>query len=164
MLYVHTSDLITDVVGNPVGLKPNTPVKPLILRAAAGDCIKVTLRNGLPNVMPDLPTYSALLGVVKRDREGIEGSTTFQTNLFETPSRVGLHPQMVAYDVSLADGTVAGENKTFAQVVPTNSPPGQYAWYAGDIDYTRDGPGQWTLTPTPIEFGVSNLQPADKLK
>ncbi len=164
ILYVHTSDVVKDALGNPIGLKPNTPVEPLVLRAAAGDCIRVTLRNELPVQMPELPTYTSLLGANKRDRLGIEGSTTFQTNLLAPSNRVGLHAQMLAYDVSRADGTVVGENHTLAQVIGPNSAPATFEWYAGDLGFTRNGAGQWTLTATPVEFGVSNLAPADKIK
>ncbi|HEX8439677.1 hypothetical protein, partial [Archangium sp.] len=43
ILYVRTADL--DAAGR---LRPGVPVEPLVLRAAAGECIEVTLRNKLP--------------------------------------------------------------------------------------------------------------------
>ncbi|MGD8931223.1 MAG: hypothetical protein PVI52_01545, partial [Chromatiales bacterium] len=63
ILYLRTEDLVFDLtcadpvfgtdtcrtaLGNPVGLQPGVPVEPLVLRANAGDCIEVTLRNALP--------------------------------------------------------------------------------------------------------------------
>ena len=45
ILYVRKSDL-DPVTGK---LKPGIPVEPLVLRAAAGDCINITLENRLPS-------------------------------------------------------------------------------------------------------------------
>src|SRR5262245_46068255 len=87
-----------------------TPIEPIVLRANAGDCIIVTLRNRVGGNTPDLVTFSTLQGVVKRDRFGLEGSTTFQTNLIQPSSFIGLHPQLVQYDPSRADGTLVGLN------------------------------------------------------
>jgi hypothetical protein len=91
ILYVRTADL--DAAGK---LRPLVPVEPLVLRAAAGECVNVTLRNRLPalatvpltdvnglpiinpvtllpvtglnSTAPELATYSTIQGVVKRDR------------------------------------------------------------------------------------------------
>jgi len=57
ILYVRTSDL--DATGK---LLPTAPVEPVVIRAAAGDCINVTLRNKLPALVPDLATFSTLQG------------------------------------------------------------------------------------------------------
>src|SRR6185503_15943752 len=59
ILYVRSADL------TPQGkLKPGVPVEPLVLRAAAGDCIQVTLRNKPPALNPDLATLTNLMGLV----------------------------------------------------------------------------------------------------
>jgi hypothetical protein len=53
ILYVFTEDLVFDPAGvrteygDPIALKAETPVEPLVIRANAGDCIEVTLRNAL---------------------------------------------------------------------------------------------------------------------
>ncbi|MBS1211963.1 MAG: hypothetical protein H6R26_579, partial [Proteobacteria bacterium] len=156
ILYVRTADL--DASGR---LNTGAPVEPLVLRAAAGDCIQVTLRNRLPAVTPDLPSYTTLIGVVKRDRDGAQGSTTFNKNLIRASSHVGLHPQLVAYDVAGDDGTVVGNNPPSAMVAPGGNKT--YRWYAGDLKATPAG-NKFTLTATPIEFGGVNLTPADKIK
>ena len=167
IMYVRTSDL--DANGK---LLPTAPVEPVVLRARAGECINVTLRNKLPALVPDLATYSTLQGIVKRNRfqglNGVEGSTRFDNNLIRASSHVGLHPQLVEYDVTRNDGTNVGANP-----VQTVAPGGvrTYQWYAGDlgladvsgnplnalIDLVR-------VVPTPVEFGGVNLTPADKIK
>ena len=151
----------------PVVIRNGTPIEPIVLRANAGDCITVTLRNRLTGNNPELATYSTLQGVVKRDRFGLEGSTTFQTNLIQTSSFIGLHPQLVQFDPSRADGTVVGLNdRGLNNALAGLTPPGsteQVKWYAGDIAATKVG-GQYALTATPIEFGGVSLMPADKIR
>jgi hypothetical protein len=151
----------------PVVQRADAPIEPLVLRARAGECVTVTLRNRLPANTTDLATFSRLLGVVKRDRFNQQGATTFQTNLIQPSSFVGLHPQLVAYDASRFNGQVVGLN-IGANGAPDEGviPPGGLTvvrWYAGDISFAKVS-GQYHLTPTPIEFGGSNLQPADNIE
>ncbi len=153
----------------------------MVIRAAAGDCIRVTLRNRLPgaalgnttgrSVVPDLATYSTIQGIAKRDRFNIEGATTFNSNLFRPSAYVGLNPQLVAFDVNLDGGTLVGANPESTIVSGlTGRPiiaPGTtttYNWYAGDIKPTPQGTLLTRLTATPVEFGGANLMPADKIK
>jgi manganese oxidase len=72
-------------------------------------------------------------------------------------SHVGLHPQMVFFDVTRSDGMNVGFNP-----VQTAAPDGTvtYQWYAGDL---TTGPNN-TGVPTPIEFGSTNLSSADPIK
>ena len=58
ILYVPTENVLfgpgnCTSLGCPTGLVPGTPVEPLVLRANAGDCIEVTLRNALLNQAVD---------------------------------------------------------------------------------------------------------------
>jgi manganese oxidase len=184
-LYVRTSDLVTAPTNAletaacnnggtsnplcPVLLNPQAPIEPIVLRVLAGECLTVTVRNRLPFAvnMPDLATLSTIMGVVKRDRFDPQGSTTFQTNLFLPSSYIGLHPQLVQFDPSRADGTVVGLNNAgllngLAGVTPPLLTE-KVKWYAGDIAATKVG-GQYHLTATPIEFGGVSLMPADKIK
>jgi hypothetical protein len=257
ILYVRTEDMV-DADDPTKGLKPTAPVEPLVLRAAAGDCVQVTLRNrlltqavhttnympiidadgngiflpldgdkyvdlngngvgdqsycevgdldsydgstcvdadgyggyivvGQPVIekvadadinfdqMPDMATYSALIGAVKRDRNGPNGTTTFQTNLIQPSAWVGLHAQLVEYDQSRDNGIHAGSRSSQSIVAPGNEHT--YQWYAGHLDIetvttqTTNRKGKVTssktefvLTPVPVEFGGSNLQPADIMK
>ena len=151
----------------PVVLAANAPIEPLVLRANAGDCITVTMRNRLTGNTPELVTFTTLQGVVKRDRFGQEGSTTFQTNLIQASSFIGLHPQLVQFDPSRADGTVVGLNDRGLRNPLAGLTPPQgvetVRWYAGDLKPTKVG-GQYALAATPIEFGGVALSPADKIK
>lgn len=162
VLYVRTADL--DANGK---LKPGVPVEPLTLRAAAGECIEVTLRNNLPEVMPDLAGYNTLLQVVNRDRNDPQGLTTFQNNLVRPSSEVGLHPQLVEFDITRADGVNVGTNPK-QTVSPGESKT--VKWYAGDVsvepdlDHPGKGRRRVNLVATPVELGGANLTPADKVK
>jgi hypothetical protein len=179
-------------VTNPdckIKLKANAPLEPLVLRANAGDCLKVTLYNrvapagekGVVNPVVDLAGYNTLLQMVIRNRQapGQMGEppsvTTFNNNLIAPSSYVGLHPQLVAYDVSTSDGVNVGLNTESQVTAPGNSIT--YTWYAGDLSFEPvdktecQGPGnRQSRAPcvqaiaTPLEFGGTNLIPADKVK
>ncbi|MBI5905087.1 MAG: hypothetical protein HZB86_06000 [Deltaproteobacteria bacterium] len=146
----------------PVRLKATAPVEPLVLRAKAGECVNVTLRSRLEAVAPDLASYSSMMGVVKRDRFDPEGSTTFQPNLIRPSSLAGLHPQLVAHDVTRDDGVVVGLNPTLTQVSALGLPV-SYRWYMGDVSGVPAG-SNLQLVATPVEFGGFSLAPADKIK
>jgi len=172
-----------------VQLKAGAPIEPVAIRGAAGDCIKVTLFNKLPQVAPDLPGYNTLMQIVNRDpiqAPGAEaqGLVTFNNNLIRPSSHVGLHAQLVEYDVTQHDGTNVGLNRV--QTVGPVNPDGSleksvtYKWYAGHLDsrvatpqdckdFGVKGKGcgkgnDLVLIPTPVEFGGFNLNPADKIK
>ncbi len=157
-----------------VRLKATAPVEPLVLRADAGDCVKVQLHNRLYNVVPDLAGYNTLLQVVNRDRQNVQGLTTFNNNLIRPSGHVGIHPQLVEYDMTQSDGVNVGLNpvQTVAPVIVdaktgavTQSPPKTYVWYAGHHEAIPTGQGtQLNLVATPVEFGGANLTPADKIK
>ncbi|HSJ74975.1 MAG TPA: hypothetical protein VK899_02145, partial [Gemmatimonadales bacterium] len=143
ILYVRSSDL--DATGK---LKPilSTRPEPLILRALAGECIKLTLRNKLPATPFDLDGYNTLPMIV-------EG---FNANDIKPSIYVGLSPQLLYYDVSRFDGTMIGRNKDQLVV------PGQfktYEWYAGDVTINNG-----SITATPIEFGATNLISSDRIE
>jgi len=155
-------------VGNancPIRLKAGRKVEPLVVRANADDCITVTLYNRLPALAPDLPTLATLLGVVKRDRNGLQGSVPFDNNLIRPSSYVGLVPQLVAVDVREQLGLNVGVNVTqTVQPVDATGKSGKevYKWYAGDLTFT--GGTTNNLVATPVEFGGVGLHPADKIK
>ncbi len=151
MLYVRTPDL--DASGK---LRPGVLVEPLILRAAAGECVEVTLRNGLPRAdqplielqrsVPWLPIYPK-----------VHGGPLAGTR------QVGLHAQLMTVDVSLHDGThVGGNPMTSGGKKVQTVGPGEsitYRWYAGILSLDAGG----RLIATPVEFGATGLIPADTL-
>jgi hypothetical protein len=220
MLYVATSDLIfapgtKTALGNPTALRPGAPVEPVVVRANAGECIQVTLRNALLDQavhangsvidasgrpvfensgqalfvaaaagaslcgtqrctavpaaqvtfdkVPDLAGYTMYIPIVARDKNNPQGVTWFGSNLVRPSTYVGLHPQLVTYDVVRDDGMLVGQNPPGQALVP---PGGSKTsrWYAGDLMPIRTKKGKVDLVATPIEFGGANLMPADILK
>jgi hypothetical protein len=142
IMYVRTSD-IDATTGR---LFATVPTEPLVLRALPGECINVTLRNALPTTMPDLQGFNTLPMIIDQ----------FNNNHITVSNKVGLHAQLLAYDVTRSDGTNVGGNP-----VQTANPGGTqtYQWYAGTMTLVAD-----SLVARPVEFGVVNLMPADPLK
>ena len=141
LIYVYTSDL--DAGGR---LREGVRVEPLILRAAAGECVEVTLANGFDTTATG------------------EGGNRIFTETFNvggvqlTPSsRVGLHAQLLSYDVTRNNGTNIGVNPD--QTIG----PGQtrtYRWYAGNVEIGEDGVSRGI----PVEFGAVTLLPSDPIE
>jgi hypothetical protein len=203
-----------------VRLRDGAPTEPVVIRAAAGDCMNVTLRNkvlaqahdgngnvlfqadGKPSYLDkrykgikiyvdddkngwddddleattayfdqttDLASGNALPAMVRRNRgdEGTTptGMTSFNNNLMQPSAHVGLHPQLVEYDITRSDGANVGQNPADQAVAPGSRKT--YQWYAGHIGLQVDTSGrkaQGTLEWTPIEFGGFNIMPTDKIK
>jgi manganese oxidase len=153
ILYVRTND-IDAATGK---LKAGVPIEPLVLRANAGDCIEVTLFNKLPTDLPDVAGWNTLPMIV-------EG---FNANQVKPSSQVGLHPQLVAYDVVSSDGAnvgfnVVGNPESYTPDGRQTAKPGEsvkYKWYAGDIRMSGT-----TKVATPVEFGATNLISSDPIK
>ena len=144
LVYVNTSDL--DATGR---LRPGVPVEPLVLRAVAGDCILLTLRNRLPAVVPDRDGFSGLPPIVMK----------FNANQIVPSEHIGMQPQVLAYDVSRDDGMNVGQNSGDGTVPPGGSVT--YRWYAGDL---RTDPATDRLIATPVEFGATNLLSSDTIE
>jgi hypothetical protein len=142
ILFVREGDLQDDGT-----LKPGVPVEPLVLRAHAGDCIMLSLENRLPADMPDLDGWNTLPMIVD----------DFNNNQVKPSAHIGLHPQLVAYDVIDSDGANVGFNPV------QTAAPGEtvdYKWYAGHTDITESG----ERTAVPIEFGATALMASDRIK
>jgi hypothetical protein len=144
IMYFRTSDLdaTTGV------LKPGVVIEPLMVRASAGECIEVTLKNNLPpGPQFDLDGFNTMPMIVD----------DFNANQVKPSSDVGLHPQMVFLDITRSDGMNVGFNP-----VQTASPGGTvtYQWYAGDIMTGINNTG----VPTAVEYGSTNLSPSDPIK
>jgi hypothetical protein len=143
IMYVRDDD-INPSTGK---LKTFLEIEPLILRANAGDCITVNLTNHLPYTL-DLEGHNTLPMLTEN----------FNFNQLMPSAKVGLHPQMFFYDVTKSDGMNVGFNP-----VQTANPGQtvQYVWYAGDV---KIDPVSHQPVYTPIEFGATNLSPADPIK
>ena len=79
IIFAETSDIAALRSG---AKKP----EPLILRANAGDCVNVTLRNNLPNVLPEADSWNMLPMIVNG----------FNFNQVKASNRVSLHPQLLS--------------------------------------------------------------------
>ena len=133
------------------------PVEPLVLRATAGSCIKAYFVNFLPKTMIDGTRF------VSNSNEDRFLTTSWSYNLMppivngfnfnqvQMSSSLGLHPQLLAYNVLTSDASNIGMNdshlvkgctrKNETEKMPYGEPdfetcsPGNtmtYTWYAGD--------------------------------
>jgi hypothetical protein len=141
IMYFRSSD-----VDNQGRVKRNVPVEPLVVRAAAGECINFVLNNRLPTTQADLAGFNTMPNLIYH----------FNANQVRPSSQVGLHPQLVAYNVANSDGKNVGFNPN-----QTVGPGGiaRYRWYAGDIAVSGS-----QRVATPIEFGATNLISSDPIK
>ncbi|MDT7809657.1 MAG: manganese oxidase [Acidobacteriota bacterium] len=150
LVYVVTKDNGTPV---QITCDPSAPLgcnEPLVLRANAGDCIKVTLTNGLTGSEPIFTSANATqLSVFN------QGGATTPSFSINPSMQVGLHPQVLTYDPTTSDGIVVGQNPD-QTVGPGKSKT--YTWYAGNSRVTAGG-----LAAEPIEFGSINLTSSDLL-
>ena len=183
--------LAEDVEPTPEGwrLLPGRVYEPLVLRAAAGDCLEVTLENHLDAAAPAFvtanPTAQALsnplagspectdgvyLERLEAARSGadpaaLDGYAELCAGSFAASARVGLSPQLVTYDPLHGAGHDAGVNPP--QTVPPRplddpgapAPSRTYYWYAGHVETSKSGERAYA----PVELGAANLLAADPL-
>jgi hypothetical protein len=122
--------------------KPNGSslnIEPLVLRANAGECIQVKLTNAI---------------VAESSPEGqYQYFDKDQTFSLEKSDIVGMHAELLSYDVSKNDGANIGVNST--QTADTNKIV-NYEWYAG----------KWSADnkAIPVEFGSVVLTSPDPLE
>jgi hypothetical protein len=162
LMYVWTDDVVWDWAGKPVGLKPGTPIEPIVMRANAGDCIKVELRNALPTVVPDRPGFNALPPIIHKDENVNNGGiVTFNENDVRPSSYVGFHTQLVELNVRRNDGLSVGPSKADKVVAP--GAKATYTWYAGDIDMVPVW-GGLKAVPRPVELGAINISSSDQIE
>lgn len=137
--------LVYVVVPKGEKVKPRDTVEPLVLRANAGDWIHVRLVNDLD---PDAPVFQTFEAA---SRFGLTYANPYNSIEIASSPNVGLHAQLVTYDVRTSDGASIGNNP-----VQTAAPGASvdYWWYAGKIENGQS---------TPIEFGAINLLPSDPL-
>ncbi len=141
IMYFRNEDI--DAFGK---VKAGVPIEPLVVRARAGECINFNLFNKLPKILPDLDGFSTMPNIVHH----------FNANQVKPSNQVGLHPQLLAYNVVNSDGKNVGFNPN-----QTIGPGGvaRYTWYAGDVVLNGN-----QRIATPIEFGATNLISSDPIK
>src|SRR5262249_48436424 len=108
LLYVMDDDLVPQGNG-AYRLAPGAPVGPLVLRAQAGQCLRVQLTNRFRSSQTvftqaiDDPTGGAF-------SRGPSGNAHPSVTMPNISSNVGLHAQLVAYDMQTSDGANVGQN------------------------------------------------------
>jgi hypothetical protein len=131
-------------------LKASGVLGPLVLRAAAGECVDLTLKNGFqPTTYPFQAQYGA--SVAANLGPNLPNIT------LQTSTQAGLQPQAVSYSVTEGLGMNVGFN-----VDRTVAPDGgsrTMRFYAGRVSLRPDG----TMERTPVEFGTLNLMSSDPL-
>jgi hypothetical protein len=97
-------------------------------------------------VLPDLDGFNTMSNLIFH----------FNANQVRPSNQVGLHPQLLAYNVANSDGKNVGFNPN-----QTVGPGGvvRYSWYAGDVVISGG-----RRIGTPIEFGATNLISSDPIK
>ncbi len=129
--------------------EPGFEPEPLVLRAAAGECIKVTLWNDITDKF-----------VANSSAVGFSTSSNNQSGFpYTTSYIVGLHPELLSYDVSKYDGSNVGVNEPGKQTLPQGDGSVTYEWYAGQWVETSEG----GYAAQPVEFGSCLLTPPDPL-
>ncbi len=139
--------------------------EPLILRARAGECIRVTLTNKLAEKQPRMPDWPSLNPSPSPEEiEAYQRTWSYNMvppitpglsfNQVRSSQRVGLHPQLVDYNLQTSDGAHVGLNDD-STVGPGESKT--YLWYAGEI--VSAGEGRMNrIEGRPYEFGAIPLQ------
>ncbi|MBL4708474.1 MAG: hypothetical protein JKY48_08565 [Flavobacteriales bacterium] len=120
------------------------PIEPLVIRARAGDCIKLTLTNKLRD--------STITGTSTSNMQGFRPATKVDGKSVGAPSAsIGLHADLVSYSVQSGDGANIGLNNI--QTIEPGKTGNTISWYCGTYDEFG--------TPHPAEFGAVNLSPPD---
>jgi hypothetical protein len=151
--------VMADGNGNPLlGALP--PREPLVVRASAGECINVNLYNRITAAQLNAP--NSVFTTADGNITGAGGPTPWQIPVFPS-ARVGMHAQLVGYDVSQNNGVNVGMNPD--QITPPcpatgTCTPRKYQWYAGAVTTNADG----TTTGVPIELGSVNLIASDPIE
>ena len=110
--------------------------EPLVLRVNAGDCIKLVLYNHLPQVMGDAGGDAAMPRIVPLNTDPTNAPGAPAAGDVTPSNRVGLHPQLLQYNVAQGDGAAIGYNPEQGLVSPRPGfhPFVESYWYAGVVD------------------------------
>ena len=149
LLYVRDGDL--DLTGTVPQLKAGLSVEPLVLRARAGECVVVTLTNRIVGNIGGINGFNTLPMLIDN----------FNANDLRPSKYVGLHPQLLYYDVSKNDGAWVGNNGAITNHLAAPGESITYRWYAGNVwVHGGDNP---IVTIRPMEFGATNLISSDRI-
>lgn len=129
-------------------------MSPLVLRAAAGDWIRINLTNNLTE--QQAATLTTQWG---NNKSGNASSNAIQP--YHTSAYVGISPRLIDYDPAQSSGLNIGLNGVADQQYQTVAPgeSGSFTWYAGNISLGKDG----ERVLTPVEFGGVNLIPSGQM-
>ena len=105
------------------------PIEPLVLRAAAGECVQVHLRNHLPPVLPDGPAAAAADAQIPERSAYFNGlpmiTDGFNVNQLRMSSSVGMSVGRLARNPLYADGSNVGINGAVLHQASMASASGQ---------------------------------------
>ena len=97
----------------------------------------------------------------RRHRDG-RPRRRFNNNHVRPSAYVGMRPALVAHNIRSDAGMVAGNNPVGNVAAPGTTV--SYRWYAGDISLSPVSASAYNFVATPVEFGGTNLFPADPIK
>src|SRR5258708_3142572 len=104
LVYVEKS-MLADVKAG------KAPLEPLVLRVSAGDCVHVKVVNDFKPAAGNFPGPQPAFGVLGPPGQVWGDIPIFNYNIsLKTSQQVGLHPQLVAYDVTKSNGFNIGLN------------------------------------------------------
>jgi hypothetical protein len=151
----------TDIADLQAGTKRP---EPLVLRARAGECIKVTLTNQLADDgsdWPDHPGDAEFPRIFGRTETGGLNADSFRPS-----KQVSIHATVVTTNVNDSVGANVGFNQAVGPLQTAG--PQQtvnYTWYAGNYEVAAvvGYPNIKTIQHQPIPFGAVNLSSAADL-
>jgi hypothetical protein len=145
-------------------------LEPLVLRANAGQCIRVALFNLLPDEMNDAAGDALMPKIVPLnvDQRGLEANK--DAGDVKPSSKVSMHIQKLFYTVDENDGSNTGWNSemlgslmasplTKCDSSDAACGPQHYHWYAGTValEACEDNVQEKCLVARPKELGASNI-------
>jgi hypothetical protein len=131
--------------GAPQSVTPNT-TEPLILRANAGECVAVTLRNDFTTTAP-----------VFQATGGASTAAKFAPEIPLIASKsAGITPALMSYDVMASSGMNVGFNPEQTAAAQQSK---TFYWYAGQTNVSKTG----TITGDAMELAGVNLTPSDPM-
>jgi hypothetical protein len=156
LVYVESSRLADTKAGK-------IPIEPLVLRVGAGDCVHVKIVNDFTQGSAQFPPAQPTFGVLGPPNQVWGSIPIFNYNIRLTASKqVGLHPQLLSYDVTDSNGFNIGKNPDQTACNPATAQcakTAEYTWYAGDLFDPITG----DFKPHPVEFGATNLLASDSM-